>query len=1128
MEFKFLRIVCAGLIIAISNIANAKTVTIEHTIDVNTFADFRRGVSQKSLYFSEDVIISEGDTVIYKLDFSGSQLLSVRDMTRWHSILLQNFEGVESTATTDNFYTIFTGATSQPAINAVGVDGTSVGNMYFFPSTNIQFSGVEIGFRVVDFVNDGPFKFDSFWWVTSAFSYRMTGSRDIATEGVLVEYSTEPDTDGDGVADSADAFPFDASESIDTDGDGIGNNADTDDDGDGVADSADAFPLDASESIDTDGDGIGNNTDTDDDGDGVADSADAFPLDASESIDTDGDGIGNNADTDDDGDGILDEEDSDPLNAEVGDTQAPVIGDVDALTFEATGEFTEISLTTPEVTDNNLNAPTIESDLAESLPLGEHVITWTATDFAGNQTTAEQLITIEDTTKPEFIEQTGASINAEGRLTDISGLVTASAIDIVDGELTAAIMGKSQYQSGIHQIELSVSDNSGNNQSTVVNLEIKPELSIGSNSIVEAGGSYQLSLSLSGKAPSYPVDIDYQLRQNGNAITNTSETIDSGTQGQLTINVPSDVIITDNLIVSINSTSNAFIGGDNQAQLLVIENNKAPQLSVVIRQGGNQVSIIDPDNGIVTITAAISDVNQSDSHDINWTVTDNAFSDENYDADNLTFEFNPSNLSTEGVTVAYNIEVEVTENNTANSFSVNRNVQLLVENLTALDGNTDSDGDGISDSDEGYNDSDGDGIADYLDDDDNPSRLPTQVGSEPMKTTHGLSMSIGKHSSVSGGSASTGSSLSIDELADAIPEGSADTNDEHYVASSLAYNFVIRGLAKQGDSVAVVIPLEEGKNLSAGVIYRKYNTINGWYTFVENDKNITSSALRDENGNCPAANDTLYTAGLTEGDNCVELIIEDGGPNDDDLRVNGEVVDPGVFVIEKQNQAPNINILKNYQVNEGTELILDASGTTDAEGDSLIFTWVQLSGQEVTLTTTNEMTLTFISPEVQLDETLTFKLTVNDGRDDSDVVIEVLVNQVNQGPTVSIDSHDNNYTEGSVVKLTSQTNDTDGDDLTYLWEQISGVTLNFDNKGSEVSFTLPEVTSDEIIEIQLSVTDGSLSASTTTTITINNESEVIPVTPENKSSGGSGSITVLMVLFVSIRLRMATAFKKVA
>ncbi|GIT38906.1 MAG: hypothetical protein Ct9H300mP8_01020 [Gammaproteobacteria bacterium] len=50
------------------------------------------------------------------------------------------------------------------------------------------------------------------------------------------------------------------------------------DDGDGVADTTDAFSLDSEETTDTDGDGTGNNEDTDDDGDTILDTADVFPL----------------------------------------------------------------------------------------------------------------------------------------------------------------------------------------------------------------------------------------------------------------------------------------------------------------------------------------------------------------------------------------------------------------------------------------------------------------------------------------------------------------------------------------------------------------------------------------------------------------------------------------------------------------------------------------------------------------------------------------------------------------------------------------------------------------------------------------------------------------------------------
>ncbi|MDA9315875.1 glycine rich domain-containing protein, partial [Pseudomonadales bacterium] len=76
------------------------------------------------------------------------------------------------------------------------------------------------------------------------------------------------DTDNDGVLDTADAFPLEATESIDTDLDGIGNNADTDDDNDGVADAVDSCPSVANaDQSDTDLDGFGDACDTDDNDD---------------------------------------------------------------------------------------------------------------------------------------------------------------------------------------------------------------------------------------------------------------------------------------------------------------------------------------------------------------------------------------------------------------------------------------------------------------------------------------------------------------------------------------------------------------------------------------------------------------------------------------------------------------------------------------------------------------------------------------------------------------------------------------------------------------------------------------------------------------------------------------------
>ncbi|MBL3526896.1 MAG: tandem-95 repeat protein [gamma proteobacterium endosymbiont of Lamellibrachia anaximandri] len=157
-------------------------------------------------------------------------------------------------------------------------------------------------------------------------------------ELVLEPAEPDPDRDGDGVPNTLDAFPDDATESVDSDGDGTGDNADTDDDNDGVADLDDDFPFDPAEQVDTDGDGTGDNADTDDDGDGVPDTSDDYPLDNTKSSINDQDNDGwdalydpdDNDDTnpgvsfasqDPDGDGIPDDVDADDDNDGVPDVQ---------------------------------------------------------------------------------------------------------------------------------------------------------------------------------------------------------------------------------------------------------------------------------------------------------------------------------------------------------------------------------------------------------------------------------------------------------------------------------------------------------------------------------------------------------------------------------------------------------------------------------------------------------------------------------------------------------------------------------------------------------------------------------------------------------------------------------------
>ncbi|MGB9436639.1 MAG: hypothetical protein WCB15_01750, partial [Desulfobacterales bacterium] len=79
---------------------------------------------------------------------------------------------------------------------------------------------------------------------------------------VYVTREAVTDSDGDGVPDDQDDFPYDPDEHLDTDGDGEGNNADTDDDNDGMPDAWELLygldPLKDDAAADPDGDEISN------------------------------------------------------------------------------------------------------------------------------------------------------------------------------------------------------------------------------------------------------------------------------------------------------------------------------------------------------------------------------------------------------------------------------------------------------------------------------------------------------------------------------------------------------------------------------------------------------------------------------------------------------------------------------------------------------------------------------------------------------------------------------------------------------------------------------------------------------------------------------------------------------
>ncbi|MGF1873084.1 tandem-95 repeat protein [Photobacterium indicum] len=632
---------------------------------------------------------------------------------------------------------------------------------------------------------------------------------------------------------------------------------------------------------------------------------------------------------------------------------------------------------------------------------------------------------------PQIIPPEDIELNANALFTKVA-LGVAKAYDNSGKALPISLVNSQTFfQPGNNIAYWRTEDSQGNIAEASQKVTVHPLVEIEKNSDTTEGTSHKVHVYLNGLSPRYPVVIPYTVSgssdDSDHDLRDGSVVIESGRVGEIQFTIFDDLEDEgqESLTITLESTSN--LGSKNTHTLSILEQNIAPKVAISVSQQSEQRQLIESSDKDVTILTEVTDSNVGDSHDYLWSSQEPLLV--NTSTESKQYIFSPE-LLTPGI---YVLNLKVTDD-AVESLSVSTDIYIEVVEQLAVLGAEDTDGDLIPDNQEGFSDSDLDGIPDYQDAISECNVMQEQAIESGRYLVEGEpGVCLRKGNTISGNETG-GIQLLDSEIATKLI---ADKEAENIGG---VFDFIAYGLPQVGQSYQVVFP--QRLPIPGNAVYRKFKKESGWIDFTTDQFNYLSSS-EGESGYCPPPGDHTWVRGLTEGYWCVQVTIQDGGPNDDDSIANGTVVDPsGVAVRASGNTLPiALNDTATISLNSSVHIDV-LSNDSDADGD--LVNIVNVSADFGTVDKSNNQLFYTAEDEFYGVATVSYSITDNNG---GTAFANVTVNVVNSLTPIAVDDQaETDDQTALIINVLSNDTDPDGDSLTVIsaTAQEGGVIINSD------------------------------------------------------------------------------------